>query len=126
MVKCAPTGKAASWIEGHTLHQAFNFCFGNSHSSLSDELRKDRRTQLSELKIVVLDEKSMVKSDQLYQLHLRLSEITQNEDFFGGIAIVLAGDLLQLKPIGRWIFDEPSEPQYKDFHAISPLWEPFS
>merc|ERR1711884_239122 len=125
VVKCAPTGKAASWIEGHTLHQAFNFCFGNSHSSLSDELRKDRRTQLSELKIVVLDEMSMVKSDQLYQLHLRLSEITQNEDFFGGIAIVLAGDLLQLKPIGRWIFDEPSEQQYKDFHAISPLWEQF-
>ena len=125
VVKCAPTGKAASVIEGLTLHKAFGFCFGDAHYSMSDETRSDVRTQLSELKTVILDEMSMIKSDQLYQLHLRLVEITQNEQNFGGISVMLFGDLMQLKPIGKWIFDKPKSSDYWDYHAISPLWEAF-
>ena len=125
VVKCAPTGKAALVIEGLTIHKAFGFCFGDTHYAMSDERRKDVRAQLSELKIVVLDEMSMIKSDQLYQLHMRLVEITQNEENFGGISVLLCGDLMQLKPIGKWIFDQPKSSEYWDFHAISPLWDAF-
>ena len=92
---------------------------------MSDETRSDVRSQLSELKIVILDEMSMIKSDQLYQLHMRLVEITQNEKNFGGISVLLFGDLMQLKPIGRWIFDQPKSSECWDYHAISPLWEAF-
>ena len=77
------------------------------------------------MKLVILDEMSMVKSDQLYQLHLRLVEITQNEEPFGGIAVMLCGDLLQLKPIGNWVFQEPSSLEFRDFHATWSLWDTF-
>lgn len=75
VVKVAPTGKAASLIGGLTLHSAFNFSFGNEFSSLSDSTREAMRSTLSELTILIVDEMSMLKSDMLYQLHLRLQEI---------------------------------------------------
>ena len=72
VVKVAPTGKAASLIGGLTLHSAFNFSFGNEYSSLSDSMREAMRSTLSELTILIVDEMSMLKSDMLYHIHLRL------------------------------------------------------
>ena len=85
ILKCAFTGTAASIIEGQTLHHAFSFSFGNEFYSLSDKVRDDRRRLLKNLKIVVIDEFSMVKSDMLYQLDLRLKELKEVDDVpFGG------------------------------------------
>ena len=59
------------------------------------------------LQIVIIDEISMVKADLLYQLNIRLQEIKQYEHIFGGISVLLFGDLMQLKPVlARWIFDQ--------------------
>ena len=76
-----------------TLHSAFHFKFGNDFSSLSDKLREELRSSLSKLKIVIVDEMSMVKSDLLYQLNLRLQEIKQNQDYFNKkiLSFTLAG-----------------------------------
>ena len=74
ILKCAFTGTAASIIEGQTLHHAFSFSFGNEFFSFADKVRDDRRRLLKNLKILVIDEFSMVKSDMLYQLDLRLKE----------------------------------------------------
>ena len=43
-------------------------------------------------------------------------ELLENtNDPFGGIAVILLGDILQLKPVmGKYIFDLP---QSKDYHA---------
>ena len=67
-----PTGTAAFSINGTTLHTAFNFNFGNEYLSLSDKLRDKKRDMLSNLAVVILDEGSMVSSDFLYKLDLRL------------------------------------------------------
>ena len=75
VLKTAFTGCAASNIEGLTLHGAFGFSFGNQHFSLSDKVRDQRRATLKNLKVVIIDEISMVKSDMLYMLDLRLQEI---------------------------------------------------
>ena len=40
-VKGAPTGAAASIIDGQTLHSLFNFAFGNEFFSLADKLRDE-------------------------------------------------------------------------------------
>ena len=58
------------------------------------------------LKILIIDEISMVKSDQLYQLDKRLREITQKPGkLFGGVSVFWFGDIMQLKPCkGRYIF----------------------
>ena len=62
VIKSAFTGTAASLIEGMTLHSAFGFDFGNKHYSLSDKTRDAKRNILRNLKLVIIDEISMVKS----------------------------------------------------------------
>ena len=122
----APTGMAASLIGGTTLHSAFRFNFGDALQALSDKNIDDARVHLADLKIIILDEMSMVKSDQLYQIHLRIQEIFQNQDLFGGRSMILVGDLLQLQPIqGRYIFQSPNCPKYQPYHFTNPLWDEF-
>ena len=58
---CAPTGKAASLIDGITLHAAFNFDFGSSHLPLGDKKLSEFRENLKNLKMVIVDEISMVR-----------------------------------------------------------------
>ena len=77
VIKTAFTGTASSNIDGQTLHASFGFPFDNKFYSLSDKSRDQKRTVLKNLKIVIIDEVSMVKSDMLYQLDLRLQEITE-------------------------------------------------
>lgn len=126
IIKVAPTGKAASIIDGLTLHSAFHFKFGNDFASLSDKLRDEMRKSLEKLQIVIIDEMSMMKSDLLYQLNLRLQEIKQNQDYFGGIAVLLFGDLLQLRPVqANFIFEVPKCKQFQLSHEINPLWDLF-
>ena len=85
ILKCAFTGTAAAIIQGQTLHHAFSLSFGNEFFSLSDKIRDERRRMLKNLTILVIDEFSMVKSDMLYQLDLRLKELKEVDDVpFGG------------------------------------------
>ena len=70
---------------------------------------------------------SMVKADMLYQLDFHLKEIklNQNEDF-GGVGLILFGDLLQLKPVlSRYIFEEPANHKWHAAHNLEPLWRNF-
>ena len=127
ILKCAFTGTAASLIEGNTLHHTFSFSFGNEFYSLSDKVRDERRIMLKNLVVLVIDEFSMVKADMLYQLDLRLKELKEEYNIpFGGVALFLFGDLLQLRPTAaKFIFDEPSNVQFKLRHVIESLWEKF-
>ena len=63
----------------------------------------------------------------LYQLDLRLQEITEKMDVpFGGIAVYAFGDMMKLKPVmGRYISDEPMNIDFKVTHSISPRWQMF-
>ena len=110
-----------------TLHSAFNFNFGNEFLSLGDKTRDEKREYLKNLKMVIIDELSMLKADMLYQLDLRLRELMQNADIpFGGCSVLLLGDVLQLRPvIGRYIFEEPLCEAYHLPHLIDPLWQKF-
>ena len=127
VIKTAFTGTAASNIEGQTLHASFGFAFDNKHYSLSDKSRDQKKAALKNLKIVIIDEVSMMKSDMLYQLDLRLQEITGRVGIpFGGIAIFAFGDMMQLKPcMGRYICDEPINKEFKITHSIQPRWKLF-
>ena len=89
------TGTAASNIEGQTLHASFGFPFDNKYYSLSDKVRDQKRAALKNLKMIIIDEISMVKSDMLYQLDLRLQEITEKAGVpFGGLAVITFGDMI--------------------------------
>ena len=127
IVKCAPTGAATSLIKGITLQSAFHLNFANMYISLSDETRDKLRDQLANLKIIVIDEFSMVGSDLLYMLHQQLQEIKQNEDDFGGLSVIMFGGVMQLRPVkGRYIFEEPKNNDLQAHYFLNNLWEKFS
>ena len=54
----------------------------------------------SNLRMLIIDEFSMVRANMLYQLDLRLKELKQvyNQPF-GGVSVLLFGDLLQLRQV---------------------------
>ncbi len=55
----------------------------------------------------------MVKADMLYQLNMRLKEIKQNDRDFGGVAVFLFGDIMQLRPVqARYIFQTPKNEKF--------------
>jgi hypothetical protein len=69
----------------------------------------------------------MVKADMLYQLNLRLQEIKQNPSIFGGVSVILLGDLMQIQPVrAKWIFQEPQSDTFKDSYNSQNLWEQFT
>ena len=128
ILKAATTGAASTLIEGSTVHSSLGFDFSAKHSSLNDKKREQKREQLKNLKILIIDEFSMMKADILYRIHLRLREITQKNEDFGGVNVYLLGDPAQLKPVlGGYIFAAPNCPDYKLAYGdgTGSLWRSF-
>ena len=120
------TGTAAANIEGQTLHTLFSFNFGAGFMSLSDKMRDEKRNLYKNVKILIIDEISLVDADMLYKIDLRLREITQMGVPLGNIAIFVLGDLMQMCPIsGRFIFLNPRNSQFFLTSEIDPLWRKF-
>ena len=66
----------------------------------------------------------MVKADMLYQLSLKLQEVKQCSEPFGGVMIAAFGDIFQLKPVfGRYTWAEPSSSAYHVGFRLDSLWE---
>ena len=128
VLKTSFTGCAASNIEGLTLSFAFGLPFGNKHFSLSDKIRDQKIKLMKNLRLLIIDEISMVKSDMLYQLDLRLQEVKEKVGSpFGGVSLIVFGDLMQLAPtIGRYVFQEPANPEFHITHRLDSRWEMFA
>ena len=121
-----PTGMACALIEGITIHSAFNLKFGCAYQPLGDKQLDEYRSNLSDLKLLIIDEISMVTPDQLYTIHRRLCDIFVSQDPFANLSVVLVGDLMQLPPVqGRYIFERPISDQYKAYYDITDLWQLF-
>ena len=126
VLKLAFTGKAAKIIKGMTLHQALKIPWGNEYTSLSDQMRGSMNRNLEHLELIIIDEMSMVKADMLYQIFLRLQEIKGNKMPFGGIALILCGDLMQLRPVlANCIFEPPKDEGFQISHDMFSLWDLF-
>ena len=83
---------------------------------------------MKNLQLVIIDEISMVKADMLYMLDLRLQELKEKIGMpFGGVGVIVFGDLMQLAPcMGRYIFQEPANPEFQVTHALANRWKMFS
>ncbi len=58
----------------------------------------------------MIDEVSMVGNKMLNYINLRLQEIMGKKDVFGGIHVILIGDMFQLRPVkDDWIFNDLKE-----------------
>lgn len=124
----APTGIAALNAGGVTIHSQFQLPLGtylpdrnpsgafHSESGIYTEstlLRRHplgglRRQTLREIDLLVIDEVSMLRADVLDAIDFRLrSARGQYHKSFGGVQILMIGDLFQLPPIVRdheWTF----------------------
>ena len=94
-----PTGMAASVIDGMTICSSLDLSFGHKYKVLSDQKMAYFRSQFEELKVIIIDEMSMVGADVLYKIHRRLTDIFQNNQPFGGLSIMFVGDMLLLWPV---------------------------
>ena len=69
----------------------------------------------------------MVDSDMIYKINLRLQEIMENDlKPFGGIAVFVFGDLMQLKPVrANYIFQTPRNENFVIPFKVDSLWNKF-
>ena len=71
----APTGVAAININGTTIHSGLGINVGSKLYPLNDQQRASLRNKLLEIRLVIIDEISMVSSVLFYQVNQQLNEI---------------------------------------------------
>ena len=101
---CAYMGFAAFNISGQTISSAFHrkiFQKGTNHLS-ADELNTFRM-KYRHLKLVIIDEISMVGNMTLNFINIRLQQLMGTKEVFGGLSVITVGDLYQLKPVGDYL-----------------------
>lgn len=102
VVVAAPTGIAALNVDGYTLHRLFGF---RPDTALAD-VRTGRyhpgrfAETIAGLETLVIDEASMVRADLLDAVEAALARYgPRRGEPFGGVQVVLVGDLFQLPPV---------------------------
>ena len=123
----APTGKAGFNINGSTMHAGLSI----PPSNVTTQFTELRGNQLAEaqakyatLKLVIVDEVSMVGSFIFATMEARLRQIMKSNRPFGGVHVILVGDLYQLKPVGEpWIFEVKSALEVNLWQKYFKLYE---
>lgn len=125
MAVVAPTGVAAMNAKGTTINSFFQLPSGSffpgdismenlqagflSIESMVSDLsyNRDKINLLQELELLVIDEVSMVRCDLMDVIDAILRSVRKNSDPFGGVQLLLIGDLYQLPPVTKredWTF----------------------
>ena len=140
-IVAAPTGIAAINAGGVTLHSLLQLPFGaffpgenfpegyminTGIFTPKDLLRKSRffeakRKLLREMELLIIDEVSMLRADTLDAIDTILRHVRRkSRKPFGGVQLLLIGDLLQLPPVVKrqeWEILKSRYPSLHFFHA---------
>ena len=128
-VAVAPTGSAANVIKGYTWQSVYGKGYGKTDFSKGDLMSAPCAqavgAKLSGVKLVIIDEISMIDLATLYEISLRHSKsmgtvITDELErlnkeclHFGGTHILFTGDFYQLKPVfGQPIYSDRADNIY--------------
>ena len=117
----ASTGIAATHIGGSTIHSWSGMGIKDnlSQSQMAKlKSRKYLKTRYNQVKVLILDEISMLHRKQ-FELLDELLKYMKSEPYkpFGGVQIVLSGDFLQLPPVSK-----DNEPMKYRYSFMSPSW----
>ena len=97
LVLLAPTAIAALNINAKTIHSFFNFPF---HIITKPDIKKHYNKRLiNKIDAMLIDEASMLRPDIVDAIDLTLQVTRDNNQPFGGIQMILVGDLYQLPPV---------------------------
>ncbi|RWU06460.1 ATP-dependent DNA helicase [Pedobacter chitinilyticus] len=139
MAIVAPTGVAAMNAKGTTINSFFQLPpgpffpgdialqhlqdgFVSIRSAVSDlSYTNDKLKLFNELELLVIDEVSMVRCDVMDVLDALLRSVRKNSSPFGGLQLLLIGDLYQLPPVTKredWAFLSKAYPSPYFFDSI--------
>lgn len=103
MIVVAPTGVAAINANGVTIHSFFQLPLSPYVPGTSTKRRfdfsKEKRKIIASLDLLVIDEISMVRSDLLDAIDAVLRQFKDRYKPFGGVQLLMIGDLQQLTPV---------------------------
>lgn len=99
----APTGVAAINAGGMTIHSFFQLPFSpfvpNAQIKSKYDFGKEKRKIIASLDLLIIDEISMVRSDLLDAVDSVLRRFRNRYKPFGGVQLLMIGDLQQLTPV---------------------------
>ena len=108
MVVLAPTGVAAINAQGQTIHSFFQLSLGpqvpgmvQGEKKLYYRMSKEKKNLIKTLDLLVIDEISMVRCDVLDAVDQELRKYRDRGKPFGGVQLLLIGDLQQLAPVAQ-------------------------
>lgn len=122
MIITAPTGVAAINAGGVTLHSFFQLPLGPlipgdeatpKKQEWMYQYKKKKKQLFKEIELLVIDEISMVRADLLDGIDTVLRINRANNEPFGGVQLLMIGDLHQLSPVIKKNDMKILEPYYR-------------
>jgi len=131
MIIAAPTGVAAINVGGITLHSFFQMPFGpmipgseNSGRNRQYRFSREKKNIMLSMDLLVIDEISMVRADLLDGIDAVLRRFRRSSLPFGGVQLLMIGDLHQLPPVvkddeWRILGQHYTTPYFFSSHALA-------
>lgn len=113
----APSGIAALEAGGQTIHSFLGFntiAYIPGGSDGRMKLSPGAQLWIQKLDTLVIDEISMVRADLLDHIDSRLRKIRRIDKPFGGVQVVMMGDLKQIPPV---VDEKETEIVYKHYYS---------
>ncbi len=120
----APTGIAAVNAGAMTIHSFFQFGIGPYIPGLMEpqsgfRMNKSKLELIRNLQLLIIDEISMVRADLMDHIDVTLRRIRRSSKPFGGVQLLMIGDLQQLPPIAHGGEDDMLRQYYKTLYFFS-------
>ena len=120
----APTGIAAVNAGAMTIHSFFQFGIGPYIPGVMEpqsgfRMNKSKLELIRNLQLLIIDEISMVRADLMDHIDVTLRRIRRSSKPFGGVQLLMIGDLQQLPPIAHGSEEDMLRQYYKTLYFFS-------